>query len=142
MICIGRLKWKRKHRNQLFSSEEFNFSSDVMWAYSCLLETVSQLPETRLDAETGARCSSHLDNEGQDVVLNILEVFVNRWRRVLANVTSRCPERGERKIMGGKPFSISNGTKDIKIQRKRVIRGKSIKIVSYYLQCNEIYYIQ
>lgn len=37
------------------------------------------------------------ETEGQDVVLNMLEVFVNRWRHVLANVTSLCPERGERK---------------------------------------------
>lgn len=33
--------------------------------------------------------------EGQDVVLSILEVFVNRWRRVLANITSLGPERRE-----------------------------------------------
>lgn len=42
------------------------------------------------------------ETEGQDVVLNMLEVFVNRWRHVLANVTSLCPERRERKGMGWK----------------------------------------
>lgn len=50
-------------------------------------------------------CVHHVlieETQGQDVVLNILEVFVNRWRHVLANVTSLCPERVERKRMGWK----------------------------------------
>lgn len=70
------------------------------------------------------------ETEGQDVVLNILEVFVNRWRHVLANVTSLWPERGEREQgRGRKQHLISNGTKDAGIQRrgKRKIREKSIK---------------
>lgn len=62
MICIGMLKWKRKHRNPLFSSEVFDFSVfDVVGANSCSVETVSPLPETRLEAETGALRSSHPD---------------------------------------------------------------------------------
>ncbi len=43
-------------------------------------------------------CVHHIlmeETEGQDVVLNMLEVFVNRWRHVLANVSSLCPGRRE-----------------------------------------------
>ena len=36
------------------------------------------------------------ETDGQDVVLNILEAFVNRWRHALANVASLCPETRER----------------------------------------------
>lgn len=36
------------------------------------------------------------DVEGQNVVLNMLEVFVTRWRHVLANVTSLYQKRGEK----------------------------------------------
>ena len=60
------------------------------------------------------------ETEGQDVVLNMLEVFVNRWRHVLANVTSLCPERGERKKDGVESsVLISNGTKDRERERER-----------------------
>lgn len=36
-----------------------------------------------------------LRTEGQDVVPKILDVFVNRWRHVLANITSLCSEAQE-----------------------------------------------
>lgn len=55
------------------------------------------------------------ETKGQDVVLSVLEVFVNRWRHVQANITSFCPEREERKKWGWK--AISNGTKDTHIDR-------------------------
>lgn len=59
------------------------------------------------------------ETPGQDVVLNILEVFVNRWRHVWANVTSLCPEIGEWKKKRVESNNlISNGTEDTEIDRK------------------------
>lgn len=68
------------------------------------------------------------ETKGQDVALNMLEVFVNRWRHMLANVTSLCLEKGEGKRTEGEQHLIFNGTKDIEIERKRKIREKSIRI--------------
>lgn len=42
------------------------------------------------------------ETKGQDVALSMLEVFVNRWRHMLANVTSLCLEKGEGKRTGWK----------------------------------------
>lgn len=42
------------------------------------------------------------ETKGQDVALNMLEVFVNRWRHMPANVTSLCLEKGEGKRTGWK----------------------------------------
>ena len=85
-------------------------------------------------------CVHHIlmeETEGQDVVLNILEVFVNRWRHVLANVTSLCPESGERKRIGWKQYLISNGTKDIKIDRKTEKKIRDTAVVDNILySCN------
>lgn len=70
--------------------------------------------------------------EGQDVVLNILEVFVNRWRHVLANVTSLCPKRRERKGMGWKAtfnFQCHEGHRDKKKKKKK----KDKKEINQYL---------
>lgn len=55
--------------------------------------------------------------EGQHVVLDMLEVFVNRWRRFLANVTSLCAEERERE-RERREHLISNGTKERESIRK------------------------
>lgn len=103
MICTGRLKWKRKLGNLVFYSYIFNFSAfDVRGANSCWVEKVSWLPETKLEAETGAPVHHILMEKtllrGQDVMLNMLEVFVNRWRHMPANVTSFGLEKGGRNM--------------------------------------------
>lgn len=67
------------------------------------------MPETKLEAETGAPVQHILMEEtrGQDVVLNTLGVFVNRWRHMLAKVTSLSPEKkGRGRGSGGESIKF------------------------------------
>lgn len=99
LICIG----KRIHSFHRKPSPLLSSVFDVMGANSCWVEAASPLPETRLEAETGARRSSHPDggDSGQNVVLNILEVFVNRCRRLLANSPLALSREGREKGKDG-----------------------------------------
>ncbi len=98
MICIGRLNGKESRETHCFHLKSSTSPSLMLRG-----RIVVRLRQSLRCQKQGWRLRQvhrvhHIlmeETEGQDVVLNILEVFVNRWRHVLANVTSS--ERGEKK---------------------------------------------
>ena len=81
LICITGSKQKQKHRNSQFSSKVFNFS-----VFEAIGQIVVRLRQSLCCQKQSWRLRQvhHLHHtlvdgtEGQDVVLKILEAFVNR----------------------------------------------------------------
>lgn len=98
MVCIGRQKWKRKRSNPVKSSAS---QSLMLWG-----QIVVRLRQPLCCQKQGWRLRQvhrvhHIlmeETEGQDVVVNILEAFVNRWRRAGKRyLTLSRRKRGEKK---------------------------------------------
>lgn len=139
-FTVDDLYWEAENGKESTETHSFHLKSSTSPSLMSRGWIVVRLRQSLRCQKQGWRlrqvhCVHHIlmeETEGQDVVLNILEVFVNRWRHVLASVTSLCPGRGERKRMGWKAmfnFQWHEGHRDRKNERdKREINQEFVLI--------------
>lgn len=132
VICIVRLQWKRSPPHKNIQSLQLL----PLWVY--LVE--SPLPESRLDAETGAQRSSHPDGGRwgpkccpQHVGSVCYQMETCAGKRYL----TLSKKRGK-KWWSGKKLLICNGTKDIEIEKERDIINR-VFILIFTLGLNIIH---